>query len=169
MERCHGTVAAHRLMPLPSPPDLPNARPISGRSFSPNLPAEVLSGIQSGTLRYRYRDRALLKSPLDLSLYLLLLGKLRPRTVIEIGTFEGGSALWFADMLTTLAIDGRVVTLDRQAPRPVEDHRITEITGMQLASGWFSTIVSGKPASPLAGNRRLRAHFRNESRYPVVL
>ena len=124
-ERCYGMAATHRLAPLYPPPDLPNARPVFGRSFSPSLPAEVLSGIQSGTLRYRYRDRALVKSPFDLALYLYLLDKLRPRTIIEVGTLEGGSALWFADMQTLLGIEGRVVTLDSRAQKPVEDRRIT--------------------------------------------
>ena len=127
-ERCYGMAATHRLMPLYPPPDLPSARPVFGRSFSPSLPAEVLAGIQAGTLRYRYRDRALLKNPFDLALYLYLLGKLRPRTIIEVGTFEGGSALWFADMLTVLGIEGRVITIDG-TPRqlPAGDRRITAL------------------------------------------
>ena len=104
--------------------------------FRPISPAEVLHGIQSGTLRYRYRNRALLKSPFDLPLYLRLLGRLSPRTVIEVGTFEGGSALWFADMLTVLGIDGRVVTIDSRGTQAIEDPRITSLTenGLDLGS-----------------------------------
>jgi cephalosporin hydroxylase len=128
-ERCEGMVAIHRSMPLPASPDLPYARPAAGRSFSPNLSPEVLAEIQSGTLRYRYGARALLKSPFDMAHYLQLLGKLRPRAVIEIGTGEGGSAVWFADMLAVLGIDGRVVTVDRRAPQPIDNPRITALTG----------------------------------------
>jgi cephalosporin hydroxylase len=146
-ERCHGMAATHRLLPLSLPPDLPNARPVFGRSFSPNLPAEVLNGVQSGTLRYRYRDRALLKSPFDLALYLHLLGKLRPRTVIEVGTVEGGGALWLADMLTVLGIEGQVVTLDRQMRASVEDRRITALTadGLDLGSVLRESFLRSLP------------------------
>jgi cephalosporin hydroxylase len=80
-------------------------------------------------MRYRYRDRALLKNPFDLALYLRLLGQLRPQTVIEVGTAEGGSAVWFADMLTVLGIGGRVVTVDRQPPAGLDDPRIDVIAG----------------------------------------
>ena len=134
-ERCDGMAATHRLLPLSLPPDLPNARPVCGRSFSPRMPAEVLAGIQSGTLRYRYRGRALLKSPFDMALYLQLLGKLRPRTILEVGTAEGGSALWLADMMTTLGIEGRVITLDRQGQEPSGDGRITALTADALNLG----------------------------------
>ncbi len=128
-ERCYGTVAAQRLAPLPRTLGAPYAGPVSGRSFSPNVPGEILSRIQDGTMRYRYRDRALYKNPFDLALYLRLIGQLRPRSVLEIGTAEGGSALWFADMMTALGIDGRVLTIDRKACGTLEDPRITVLVG----------------------------------------
>jgi cephalosporin hydroxylase len=134
-ERCHGMAATHRLMRLSLSPDLPHALPVFGPSFSPSPPAEVLSGVESGMLRYSYRDRALLKSPFDLALYLYLLGKLRPLTIIEVGTLEGGSALWFADMLTVLGIEGRVVTLARRERQTPADPRITVLTADVLDLG----------------------------------
>ena len=145
-ERCHGAAAMHRLMPLNLPPDLPNARPVLGRSFSPSLPAEVLSAIQSGTLRYRYRDRALRKSPFDLALYLRLLSKLRPRTIIAVGSAEGGSALWLADMLTALGIEGRVIALDDEPQQPTASRRITTLMakaadlGVALQESFLQTL-----------------------------
>ena len=56
---------------------------------------------------YRYRGLELVKNPLDLALYSLLLEHGRPRTVIEIGSKAGGSALWFADLLLRLQIDAQ--------------------------------------------------------------
>jgi cephalosporin hydroxylase len=41
--------------------------------------------------RYTYRGVPMLKNPFDLALYLLLLWRLKPRTVIEIGSKSGGS------------------------------------------------------------------------------
>lgn len=98
-----------------------------GRSFASSLPAEALAAIQSGVMRSRYRGRSFLKSPFDVALYLQLLERMRPRTVIEIGSKEGGSALWFADMLSTRNVEARVLTIDLQPPRDLDDPRITAL------------------------------------------
>jgi cephalosporin hydroxylase len=92
------------------------------------LPAELLSSLQQGTLRTRYRGRRFLKSPFDVVLYLQLLQQLKPRTVIEIGSNEGGAALWLADMLELHGIDGRVITIDLAAPSGL-DSRIEVLPG----------------------------------------
>ncbi len=34
---------------------------------------------------------------MDLAIYARLMWELKPRTVIEVGTAKGGSALWLAD------------------------------------------------------------------------
>ena len=123
------------------------AGPVCGRSFTPALPGDSLTGIQSGTMRYRYRDRALWKNPFDLALYLRLLGQLRPQTVIEIGTAEGGSAVWFADMMTVLGVGGRVVTVDCRPPVGLADPRIEVLEGdaTDLGSTLTSARLAGLP------------------------
>jgi cephalosporin hydroxylase len=73
---------------------------------------EALRSIQDGTLRYEYRGRPCLKDPFDLALYQLLLGRTSPRTIIELGTHAGGSALWFADQMRILELAPNVITLD---------------------------------------------------------
>jgi len=62
-----------------------------------------------------WRGTPIFKSALDLALYPMLLWELKPRTILELGAGLGGSAVWFADLLTTFAIDGRVVSVDEQA------------------------------------------------------
>ena len=58
------------------------------RPWNTSLPRETpLSS------RYTYRGVPMLKNPFDLALYLLLLRRLKPRTVIEIGSKSGGSGL----------------------------------------------------------------------------
>lgn len=60
----------------------------------------------------------LMKAPNDLWAYQALMTGFRPRTVIETGTYQGGSALWFAYLQDMLGIDdGRVFTID------LDDHR----------------------------------------------
>ncbi|MEP7158133.1 MAG: CmcI family methyltransferase [Chloroflexota bacterium] len=101
-----------------------------GRPFAGLLKPPVLDDIQWGTLNMTYRGVRMLKNPFDLALYTMLIGRLRPRTVIEIGTLEGGSALWFADILSAHQIaEPRVISLDIQPSATVSDERITFVQG----------------------------------------
>jgi len=82
------------------------------RSYETELPRSVLLRIQQAVHHYRYRGLQLVKNPLDLALYSLLFEEVRPRTVIEIGSKAGGSAVWFADLLLRLGIDAHVHSFD---------------------------------------------------------
>jgi cephalosporin hydroxylase len=55
-----------------------------------------------------YVGLPMLKFPEDLRTYEHLLWSYAPNAVIEIGTFRGGSTLWFRDRLRTLQLYGRV-------------------------------------------------------------
>ena len=109
---------------------------VGGRSFRPALESEILDRVQAGVLRNVYRGLPFYKSPFDIALYLQLLSNLKPRTVIEIGSAAGGSALWFADMLAAQGADGaRVVSVDITLPdRPI-DPRIDFLRGEAAALG----------------------------------
>jgi cephalosporin hydroxylase len=53
------------------------------------------------------------KTPFDLALYTRLLWELQPRTVLEFGSFHGGSGMWFADHLGILCREpGEVHSFD---------------------------------------------------------
>ena len=97
-----------------------------------DLTGDALSGIQAGTLATRYKGVGLLKSPFDMALYLLLLQRLRSGTVIEVGTYQGGSALWFADMMGILGLSPHVVSIDISANVGFMDSRIQFIAGDAL-------------------------------------
>lgn len=86
------------------------------RSFRTAFHDDQLTAYQSGVLSYRYRGVPCLKSPLDLAIYLRLIDEVRPRTLIEIGSFAGGSALLFRDVGRMLEIPLRVVSIDLQPP-----------------------------------------------------
>ena len=59
----------------------------------------------------------MLKSPLDMFLYADLVYEVKPALIVEIGTWSGGSALFFAHMLDHLS-HGRVISVDLQKMRP---------------------------------------------------
>jgi cephalosporin hydroxylase len=68
--------------------------------------------IQHGVMAYRYKDVPMLKNPFDLAIYPLLLERARPRTLIEIGSHRGGSAIWFADIAASLGLSLQVISVD---------------------------------------------------------
>lgn len=92
--------------------------------FDTAVPPELLSTIQDGVMRYTYRGVLCNKSPFDLALYLLLLQRLRPRTIVEIGTKRGGSVLWFADMAEVQYGGAEVIAIDNAFRVERRDPRI---------------------------------------------
>ena len=120
--------------------------PVGNRTFSTSLPPNVIGGIQNGVLRTVYRGVPTLKSPFDIMLYLQLLHALAPRTVFEIGSKYGGSALWFADMLRASHIDGRVISVDLESTPEVEDPAIEFRRGDALALG---AVISAEELATL--------------------
>lgn len=53
-----------------------------------------------------------LKGPTEIALYPMLLNELRPKTILEIGAFTGGCAVWLADLLDVLEIEGCIYSVD---------------------------------------------------------
>lgn len=99
------------------------------RRWDCDVPAATLSGIQHGVFRTRYRDKLFLKSPFDVVLYMQLIGRLKPRSIIEIGSREGGSALWFHDTAAAWGPGAQVVSVDLSPPQPAENTHIAFLKG----------------------------------------
>ena len=74
----------------------------------------------------RYLGVPLMKSPNDLWIYQELFTLFRFQTVIECGTYAGGSALWYASLMDALGMDdfARVHSIDiDHTYRRVQKHR----------------------------------------------
>jgi cephalosporin hydroxylase len=89
----------------------------------------LLMKIQQGTMAYRYRGLPLQKNPFDLALYLRLLDQAWPRTLIEIGAYRGGSALWFADQASLLGLGLEVLSIDLEVPGTVTNPSVNFLQG----------------------------------------
>src|SRR2546423_431816 len=90
---------------------------------------ELLMKIQQGTMAYRYRGVPLQKNPFDLAIYSMLLDQARPRTLIEIGSYMGGSAIWFADQASLLGLDLQVLSIDLEVPATVSAPSVSFLQG----------------------------------------
>lgn len=98
-------------------------------------------------MAWRYRGLPTLKNPFDLALYPLLLEELRPRTLIEIGSHAGGSALWFADMAAARDIELVVHSVDLTVPQEVRHPRVTfhQGDGRNLAVTFSTEFLASLP------------------------
>ncbi len=81
--------------------------------FGTEFGAEVLLTCQGAPSLMRWRGIPLLKNVFDFAMYPALIAELRPRTIFEIGSGLGASAVWFADNLELCGIPGRVHSVDR--------------------------------------------------------
>jgi cephalosporin hydroxylase len=97
----------------------------SGRHYHPRFGTEfgpdVILTCQGAPSLMRWRGVPLMKNVFDFAIYPALIAELRPRTIFEIGSGLGASAVWFADNLSLCGIDGEVHSVDRT--RVTIEHR----------------------------------------------
>lgn len=67
--------------------------------------------------RYQWKGLRLLKDPDCQAAYHDLLWELKPRTIIELGVYNGGSLVWFRDLATVMGLDTQVLGIDRDLSR----------------------------------------------------
>jgi len=73
-----------------------------------------------------WKGARVVKDPFGMSALPMLIWELRPLTIIEIGALDGGSALWLADLLEVMEIDGHVYSYDIDIQRiDVHHPRVT--------------------------------------------
>ena len=99
------------------------------RSFKTAFESSFLRDMQRGVMNYAYKGVACLKCPLDMALYAKLIWELKPQTLIEIGTYKGGSALWFADVMAAYGSNAKIVSIDFFDVNEVADPRIEFLKG----------------------------------------
>jgi cephalosporin hydroxylase len=102
------------------------------RRIESDIPKDALSSIQKGTLGYQYRGLPCQKNPFDLALYLRLLYEVQPATIIEVGSFQGGSALFFADTLDRYGIYSQIYSIDLHPPTKKLASNISFLSGNAL-------------------------------------
>lgn len=116
------------------------------RNFRSALAPDNLKSIQRGSHNYKWKDCAMWKNPFDFALYWMLVWHAKPRTIIELGSKFGGSALWFADMLELYGIQGKVVSIDINRVTTIQDPRIDFLygdvsnLGATLSSAYLSSL-----------------------------
>ena len=79
-------------------------------------------------MAYKYRGIECLRSPIDMAIQFRAIWDLKPRTIIEIGSHHGASALWTADTIGNYGFDTDIYSIDITVP-DLKDDRITFAEG----------------------------------------
>lgn len=108
-----------------------------------------LQSIYRGHHQITYKGIRYLKCPFDYVMYQMLISEVRPDLVIEIGTNEGGGALYLADLLEangggevhTIDIDNRSSTAAKVNPRIKFFHEGWQAYDLTMAAAFKKILV----------------------------
>jgi cephalosporin hydroxylase len=103
----------HRLIALLRPYPLPG-----GRSWGSAIGFREQWSIKRGIVEHSWRGVTMRMHPVEVALYPLLFWQVRPRTLIEIGSFTGGNAIFFSDVMKSFGLDCTIISIDVTAPNP---------------------------------------------------
>lgn len=82
----------------------------------------------------KWKGQPIFKTAFDLSIYQMLIWEIKPKTILEIGSGVGSSAIWFADQFAVFGLEGSVYSLDIKKPEISYD-RVTFLEGDCAAIG----------------------------------
>jgi cephalosporin hydroxylase len=109
-----------------------------------------LKSIELGHLKTTYRGVTMHKCPFDITMYQMIINEIKPDLIIEIGTFKGGGALYFADLLDIIG-KGEIHTIniieDVDDPQIINNPRIKRFTegyqnyDISLVNGFEKVLV----------------------------
>jgi cephalosporin hydroxylase len=108
------------------------------------------------------------KSPMDLWVYQEIIYEIRPKLIIECGTYQGGSTLFFASMLELNNIDGTVLSIDVNPKKNLPQHsHIHYLTASSITDGYeFAKKfrVNRAPCMVILDSNHTKSHVLEELR-----
>lgn len=82
-------------------------------NFYSEFISEYIANIRDAKWNYlKWKDLTLMKDPMSLAIYQQMLQDLKPQTILEFGTYEGGSALWMKDILDSMGTECHIHSFD---------------------------------------------------------
>ena len=126
----------HKLLNSPT-----RYRSIDDREDRSDVPQKLIHCESVGRYLGRYRGAVILKTTYDLVVYYQLFSHLKPKTIIELGTFTGASALWYADSLSSLGLDTQIYTVDIDPTLVSEETKQKLPDNVKLIEGDYNKIA----------------------------
>ena len=90
---------------------------------------------------FRWRGVPCFKAIYDLGIYAMLIDELQPGTIVELGSGDGGSALFLADLCASFGLTTEIISVDL-APARVSDPRVAFIQSDCVE--WLSATAASK-------------------------
>ena len=87
--------------------------PITNRSNKSDLPLSFWNPIANNSCYVNWRDIPIQKDSFQIVATQQLIQELQPKTIIEFGSFKGGSALWLADIQELTIKNAKIISLDK--------------------------------------------------------
>ena len=78
------------------------------------LPFLTSQGIHS---LIKWKNISLFKTTYDLTIYSMILQEVKPDIIIELGSGEGGSAIWLADQANAIGLNTHIYSFDIKVPK----------------------------------------------------
>ena len=122
---------------------------LDAREDRSDIPKKLIHCERIGKFLGRYRGSVILKTTYDLVVYYQLFSHLKPKTIIEMGTFTGASALWFGDSLRSLGLDTHIYTVDIDPTLVSDDTRKKMPDNVTLIEGDCNKIDEIFPSDML--------------------
>jgi len=85
---------------------------ISEREDRSDIPLSAWEPLLKNSFWQTWKGIILNKGVTEIGIYPMLLHELQPKTIIEIGAFNGGSAVWLADNLQLFGVQSRIYSMD---------------------------------------------------------
>jgi cephalosporin hydroxylase len=82
------------------------------RKHRSDLGRDAIKALSRGKYLMHWQDVEVMKDPLDLLLYQQLLWELKPQTIVELGAYAGGTAIWMGDLLQSYGSTGHIYSVD---------------------------------------------------------
>jgi cephalosporin hydroxylase len=121
---------------------------ISEREEKSDIPKEAWKPLLEKCYLQTWKGMILWKSVTEIGVYPMLLHELQPKTIIEIGAYTGGSAVWLADCLEIFKIDGTVYSIDIDIS--MVDEEAKNDSRIQFLEGDANNLASVLPPEKLS-------------------
>ncbi|NEO75111.1 CmcI family methyltransferase [Moorena sp. SIO4G3] len=121
---------------------------ISERDDRSEIPGDVWRILLKNTYLQTWKGIILNKGFAEIATYPMLLHELQPKTIIELGALNGGSALWLSDNLEIFGIQAEIYSVDIDLS--LLDEKAKSKPNIHFIQGDCNQIESVLPPSILA-------------------
>jgi len=113
--------------------------------MSKYLKPEFVSDLQKAEQNFTWRGVRCVKNPFDFQIMSMLLWREHPKTIIEVGSNTGGSALWMHDLMALYGFECKIYSVDRFIPdlNPPAGLKFIKGDGRRLNDVFSAQFMSG--------------------------